>query len=84
MKPTDIAWGLQLWINLAKKDNMVEPRYQELPKEKVPFVQQGGVSARVIAGTALGTTSPVYTLTPAEPTRPTQLDRTHMKSQIDF
>ena len=38
MKPTDIAWGLQLWINLAAKDKMVAPRYQELPKEKVSHI----------------------------------------------
>jgi len=66
MKPTDIAWGLQLWINLRAKDKFCEPRYQELPPEQVPKVTRGGVEAHVIAGTALGTTSPIYTRTPVE------------------
>lgn len=61
-----IAHGLQLWVNLAAKDKMCEPRYQELPKEEVPTVVKDGITAHVIAGTALGTTSPVYTRTPVE------------------
>ncbi|KAG5175790.1 RmlC-like cupin domain-containing protein [Tribonema minus] len=58
--------GLQLWVNLGSKDKMCEPAYQELKAEEIPEVSDGkGVSARVIAGTALGTDSPVYTRTPA-------------------
>ena len=53
-------------INLPRKEKMCEPRYQELPKEKVPHVTAGGISAYVIAGSALGTTSPVFTKNPAE------------------
>lgn len=58
--------GLQLWVNLAAKDKMVAPRYQELKKEQIPTVtsEDGLVTAKVIAGEALGTASPVYTLTP--------------------
>lgn len=48
---------------MRSKDKMCEPRYQELPKEKVPKVKKGGIEAHVIAGTALGVTSEVYTLT---------------------
>ena len=28
--------GLQLWVNLAKKDKMVEPNYQELLDKDIP------------------------------------------------
>lgn len=57
--------GLQLWVNLASKDKMAEPTYQELPKEKVTHVSpEPGVSIKVIAGTSNGTTSPVVTRTP--------------------
>ncbi len=28
--------GLQLWVNLAAKDKMTAPAYQELPKAKIP------------------------------------------------
>jgi redox-sensitive bicupin YhaK (pirin superfamily) len=63
LKPGEVAHGLQLWLNLRAKDKMCEPRYQELPSAKVPKVKKDGIEAHVIAGTALGTTSPVYTLT---------------------
>jgi len=58
------AHGLQLWVNLAKKDKLCDPAYQELPKDKVPKVKVGGIEAHVIAGSALGINSPVYTRTP--------------------
>jgi len=28
------AYGLQLWINLSKKDKLGEPDYQELPAKE--------------------------------------------------
>lgn len=56
--------GLQLWVNLAAKNKMMAPRYQELPASKVPRVTRDGVTAIVIAGEALGVSSPVQTLTP--------------------
>jgi len=56
--------GLQLWVNLARKQKMVEPSYQELTASEVPVGRSPGVEVRVVAGTALGTTSPVRTLTP--------------------
>ena len=54
--------GLQLWVNLPRSDKMCEPRYQELPKEKVTHVLKDSVRATVIAGEALGVKSPVYTI----------------------
>ena len=60
----EISHGLQLWVNLAAKDKMIEPAYQELKATSIPHVTSGGVSAIVIAGEALGITSPVYTRTP--------------------
>lgn len=56
--------GLQLWINLASKDKMIEPRYQELLKEEIKTAEKDGVEVRVIAGEAMGVESPVYTRTP--------------------
>ena len=60
------ARGLQLWVNLKKKDKMVEPAYQELRKEQIPTgtSADGKVNVRVIAGKSLGIDSPVYTRTP--------------------
>ncbi|KAK4387963.1 Pirin-like protein [Sesamum angolense] len=56
--------GLQLWINLASKDKMIEPRYQELLSEDIPKAEKDGVEVKVIAGEAMGVHSPVYTRTP--------------------
>ncbi|KAI4344993.1 hypothetical protein L6164_012163 [Bauhinia variegata] len=56
--------GVQLWINLASKDKMIEPRYQELPSDNIPTGEQDGVEVRVIAGESMGLHSPVYTRTP--------------------
>uniref|UniRef100_A0A3Q4BST0 Pirin C-terminal domain-containing protein n=1 Tax=Mola mola TaxID=94237 RepID=A0A3Q4BST0_MOLML len=41
---TEPVAGLQLWVNLSRRDKMVEPQYQ----------YQGGVTAAVISGEALG------------------------------
>jgi len=56
--------GLQLWVNLAAKDKMVPPAYQELKDADIPKPERDGVKVTVIAGTSLGVTSPVYTRTP--------------------
>ncbi|CAH1778444.1 unnamed protein product [Owenia fusiformis] len=56
--------GLQLWVNLAKKDKMISPAYQELKDQEIPKVEKDGVRVKVIAGESMGTKSPVYTRTP--------------------
>ncbi|RCH89542.1 hypothetical protein CU098_002447 [Rhizopus stolonifer] len=59
------AHGLQLWINLAKKDKLSEPNYQEFPSEKVVLVSpEEGIDIKVIAGESYGVKSPVMTRTP--------------------
>ncbi|KAK1642312.1 hypothetical protein QYE76_060117 [Lolium multiflorum] len=56
--------SLQLRINLAAKDKMIEPRYQELQSKDIARASQDGVDVRIIAGEAFGVRSPVYTRTP--------------------
>ncbi|KAK3611399.1 hypothetical protein CHS0354_034841 [Potamilus streckersoni] len=56
--------GLQLWINLSKKDKMVQPAYQELLDKDIPKSTKDGVTVNVIAGESFGIKSPVYTRTP--------------------
>ncbi len=59
------AAGLQLWINLKATDKMCSPSYQNLQKSDIPSTtDNNGISAIVIAGTAMGTTSPVKMMTP--------------------
>ncbi|GAQ79883.1 cupin-domain containing protein [Klebsormidium nitens] len=62
---SDDAHGLQLWVNLAAKDKMVEPAYQELLASEIPKAEKDGVSVAVIAGESLGISSPVFTRTPS-------------------
>ncbi|CAH9108793.1 unnamed protein product [Cuscuta europaea] len=59
-----IQKGLQLWINLASKDKMIEPKYQELLSGDIPKAESNGVEVKVIAGEAMGVKSAVYTRTP--------------------
>ncbi len=58
--------GFQLWVNLPRRDKMMAPRYQEIPAKKIPVGKSadGSVSARVIAGEALGATAVIDTRTP--------------------
>jgi redox-sensitive bicupin YhaK (pirin superfamily) len=57
-------FGLQLWVNLASKEKMIEPAYQELKAKDIPVATADGVKVKVIAGKSLGVESPVYTRTP--------------------
>ena len=57
--------GLQLWINLAAKDKMVDPQYQELTASEVPQASQDKVSVKIIAGKSMGKEAVVRTRTPA-------------------
>ena len=58
--------GLQLWVNLPKRDKMITPRYQEIPSDKIPVVrsEDGQVTIRVIAGEIDGRRAAVETRTP--------------------
>ncbi|KAL5012445.1 hypothetical protein ScPMuIL_010996 [Solemya velum] len=60
----DEGHGLQLWINLSKKDKMIPPAYQELLDKDIPKATKDGVTVKVIAGESFGIKSPVYTRTP--------------------
>eukprot|EP00871_Galdieria_phlegrea_P002698 jgi/Galph1/3429/GphlegSOOS_G2091.1 len=57
--------GLQLWVNLAAKDKMVAPQYQELSAKDIPEVQEKNSSVKVIAGRFGATEGKVYTRTPS-------------------
>ncbi|TPX32992.1 hypothetical protein SmJEL517_g03968 [Synchytrium microbalum] len=60
----EMAHGLQLWVNLPKKDKMVPPRYQELTDSNVPRAVADGVVVKVIAGESLGVKAKVHTYIP--------------------
>ena len=53
-----LAWGYQLWLNLPAKLKMTEPKYQDIPSEKLPVVDKDGVRVKVLAGEYGGQASP--------------------------
>ena len=53
-----LAWGYQLWLNLPAKLKMTEPKYQDLPSEKLPVVEKDGKTIKVLAGEYEGVKSP--------------------------
>jgi len=58
--------GLQLWVNLPRRDKMIAPRYQEIPSASMPVATSadGKVRVKVIAGEALGVKATIETRTP--------------------
>lgn len=46
----DRLLGLQLWINLPRKDKMVEPRYRDIHADTMPWVDEGAAAVAVVAG----------------------------------
>jgi redox-sensitive bicupin YhaK (pirin superfamily) len=65
-KEGGLMHGLQLWVNLPKKDKRMRPRYQEIPAARIPEAASadGRVRVRVIAGESLGRTAVIETRTP--------------------
>ena len=58
--------GFQLWVNLPKRDKMMNPRYQEIPNSQIPKATSadGLVRVSVIAGEAMGRKAVIETRTP--------------------
>jgi len=58
--------GFQLWVNLPKRDKMMNPRYQEIPNSQIPKAtsNDGLVKVSVIAGEAMGEKAVIETRTP--------------------
>jgi redox-sensitive bicupin YhaK (pirin superfamily) len=52
--------GFQLWVNLAAKDKMTDPRYQEFPAEQIPIAEvAAGTRVKVIAGNVAASVGPI-------------------------
>ena len=70
VRPEGIA-GFQLWVNLAAKEKMTLPRYQNIGANEIPEnVRADGTRIRVITGTLDGVSGPVSGISVA----PTYLD----------
>jgi redox-sensitive bicupin YhaK (pirin superfamily) len=55
-------FGIQSWVALPRELEETEPSFQHFGASELPVVEDGGLWARVIAGSAFGQTSPVGTL----------------------
>jgi redox-sensitive bicupin YhaK (pirin superfamily) len=59
VRPEGVA-GFQLWVNLAAKDKMTAPRYQDIDAREIPEIpRDDGTRIRVIAGEVDGVRGPV-------------------------
>jgi quercetin 2,3-dioxygenase len=58
--------GIQLWVNLPASDKWVDPRYQDIGRDRVTLLgsADGGTLVRVIAGQVGGYQGPGDTYTP--------------------
>ena len=52
-------YGIQSWIALPEQHEETDPSFQHFDAANLPIVEDGGMWARVIAGSAFGRTSPV-------------------------
>jgi redox-sensitive bicupin YhaK (pirin superfamily) len=57
-------WGYQLWLSLAARDKMIEPRYQHLDPDDIPVVENNGCAVKLISGSYEGTSGPALTQFP--------------------
>lgn len=55
---------IQTWVALPEQDEECAPAFDHYPAGELPVMEEGGVWARLIAGSAFGLTSPVRTHSP--------------------
>lgn len=58
-KSSDRMLGVQLWLNLPKKDKMTEPKYRDITSDMVPKIHENGCEIGIISGNYMGTSGAV-------------------------
>jgi len=50
--PKTAEWmlGMQIWLNLPKKDKLVPPKYHDIREEDIPIVKEQGSIVKVLSG----------------------------------
>jgi redox-sensitive bicupin YhaK (pirin superfamily) len=51
--------GIQTWLALPSAKEEIDPAFEHVAKDRLPVVEGGGATARVVMGTLWGRTSPV-------------------------
>ena len=60
-----IMQGLQIWVNLPKKNKQVKPWYQHIKKNNIPVIKENGnIEIKVLVGRVKGVKSDVQTYSP--------------------
>ncbi|HYL34018.1 MAG TPA: pirin family protein [Stellaceae bacterium] len=57
-------YGIQSWVALPRAREEIAPAFEHVPAANLPLMEGDGISARLIAGTLFGKTSPVTTQSP--------------------
>ena len=57
------VFGIQSWVALPKSHEETAPAFEHVAMEQLPIIEGRGISARIIAGSLYGATSPVKTHT---------------------
>lgn len=55
---------IQLWVNLPREHKMVKPKYQDIKKEQIPVITEGGFQIKLVAGEYNNVKGPVSTFSP--------------------
>ena len=64
-KSGGIMQGLQIWVNLPKKDKQAKPSYQHIKKNNIPTIKEGeNIEIKVLVGEVKGAKSAVQTYSP--------------------
>ncbi|MGV8984521.1 pirin family protein [Clostridium sp.] len=58
-QPSDRMLGVQLWLNLPRKDKMVAPKYRDIRADMVPKIEEDGCSIGIISGHYKGNSASV-------------------------
>ena len=87
-KKGGIMQGLQIWVNLPKKNKKVKPWYQHIKKNNIPVIKENdNIEIKVLVGKVKGTKSEVQTYSPVsifdvQFSNPNQINLDVSKNQI--
>ena len=87
-KSGGIMQGLQIWVNLPKKNKKVKPWYQHIKKNNIPVIKENdNIEIKVLAGQVKGIKSEVQTYSPVsifdvQFSNPNQINIDVSKNQI--
>lgn len=51
--------GVQIWLNLSKKEKMTEPKYRDITKEMIPVYEEESYTVHIVAGEYGGKKGPM-------------------------